>query len=316
MKTIAETEKTTVRIKGRERSFHAPRVAGLELVVTGRIVRTAQVRDEWYTDFPDPEGFLESLMGQRPPADVFTFVQRPPNFAPMHDYHMELDNIAAIGLEEGYEHWWSKQINSKTRALVRKAEKSGVTVRVVDFNDELVRGIEGIYDETPVRQGKLFWHYKKGFDYQKQIHATYLDRSEFVGAYYQDELVGFIKLVYSGVTANTMHIISKIAYRDKAVNNALVAKAVEVCCAREGCQYLVYDKLDYGSGAASLQLFKRNNGFRKMDLPRYYVPLTTRGRWGLQLGLHRGLAHFLPRRVIDVALDVRSKWYSYRYRGS
>jgi hypothetical protein len=274
------------------------------------------VRDEWYTDFPDPEGFVESLMRQRPPADVFTFVQRPPNFAPMHGYHMELDNIAAIRLDEGYEHWWSKQINSKTRALVRKAEKSGVTVKVVEFDDKLVRDIEGIYDETPVRQGKLFWHYKKGFDYLKQIHATYLDRSEFVGAYHKDELIGFIKLVYSGVTANTMHIISKIAHRDKAVNNALVAKAVEVCCARKGCQYLVYDKLDYGSGSASLQLFKRNNGFCKMDLPRYYVPLTTRGRLGLQLGMHHGLAHFLPRRVIDLALDLRSRWYSYRYRGS
>ena len=36
---------------------------------------------------------------------------------------------------------------------MRRAEKRGVVVREVPFDDDLVRGIVEIYDETPIRQG-------------------------------------------------------------------------------------------------------------------------------------------------------------------
>ena len=40
------------------------------------------------------------------------------------------------------------------------------------------RGISNVYNETPIRQGRKFWHYGKSFDQVKAANATYLDRSE------------------------------------------------------------------------------------------------------------------------------------------
>jgi len=40
----------------------------------------------------------------------------------------------------------------------------------------------------------------------------------------------------------------------------------------------------------SLADFKRHNGFQKVDLPRYYVPLTAAGRIALRLGLQHGIS--------------------------
>ena len=312
MKAFTATDEATVRIKGRERKLKALRVSDLDVVVTGGALRISQLKDEWYQDLTDPEAFIENLVRQRPSADLFTFIQRPPDCAPVYFHHMEQDNVAAIRLES-YDQWWHKQINSKTRALVRKAQKSGVSLRLVEFDDGLLRGIEEIYNETPMRQGKPFWHYRKDFEYLKKVHETFLNRSDFVGAYYNDELIGFVKLVYAGATANTMHIISKNAHRDKSVTNALIAKAVEICC-EKGCAYLVYDKFDYKSGgSASLLQFKRNNGFRRLEFPRYYVPLNRRGRIGIKLGLHHGLTPFLPKWLVETVLRVRSRWYSYKY---
>jgi hypothetical protein len=62
-----------------------------------------------------------------------------------------------------------------------------------------------------------------------------------------------------------------------------LAKAVERC-AEKGIPYLAYAYwLDDG-----LRDFKRSNGFQKFDLPRYFVPLTCKGEFALNLGLHLG----------------------------
>jgi hypothetical protein len=266
------------------------------------------VKDEWYLDFREPPLLIEKLKKSNFKADIFTFGQRPPEVEPKYSYFFEWDNIAAIQIKS-FDHWWSKQIKAKTRNMIRKAEKCGVVVKEVHFSDEFVKGIQNIYNETPIRQGKPFWHYGKDFVSLRDLHATYLDRSEFLGAYYNNELVGFIKLVYAGETANTMHIISKIEHRNKAPVNALVAKAVEVCY-NKNISYLVYDKFDYGkSGSDGLVSFKRHNGFKKIELPRYYIPLSVKGRIILWLKLHHGIAQILPDKLVAFLIALRNKWY-------
>ena len=47
----------------------------------------------------------------------------------------------------------------------------------------------------------------------------------------------------------------------------------------------------------SLDTFKQNNGFAKFSLTRYYVPLTTKGRIAVRLGLHRDMKDALPQSV-------------------
>ena len=54
-------------------------------------------------------------------------------------------------------------------------------------------------------------------------------------------MIGFIFLICADRFAALGQIISKIAQRDKAPNNALIAKAVERC-AEKGIPYLQRDK--------------------------------------------------------------------------
>ena len=43
----------------------------------------------------------------------------------------------------------------------RRASKRDVAVEAAELNTTFVEGIKSIYDETPVRQGRKFWHYGK-----------------------------------------------------------------------------------------------------------------------------------------------------------
>jgi hypothetical protein len=295
-----------VRVRGITADNH-------HLVVAGKIMKTAQVRNEWETDVLNPSAVIDQLKKSSLPIDLFTFWQRPPDVEPrFNEYYMEWDNVAAIPIL-GYQHWWSKQILSSRRNKLRKYLRSGVTVKVVDFDDLLVHGIMGIYNESPIRQGKPFWHYKKDFETVKGENGTYPEQSEFLGAYYDNELIGFVKLVNFGNFATLMQILSMLKHRDKSVNNGLVAKAVQVC-EQKRIPYLVYDKYVYGKkGPDSLTKFKENCGFKKMDLPRYYIPLTHRGKLALRWGLHHGLTGLLPEKLVIRLIDVKNGWNEKRY---
>ena len=111
-----------------------------------------------------------------------------------------------------------------------------------------------------------------------------------------------------------MHIISMLAHRDKAPTNALVAQAVRSCADRN-IPHLVYAKFAYGKKVqSSLSDFKERNGFHRVDLPRYYVPLTVLGRLALKFGLHRHMTDRLPEPIAAKLRDLRSAWYQRKFR--
>jgi hypothetical protein len=103
-----------------------------------------------------------------------------------------------------------------------------------------------------------------------------------------------------------------IRHRDKAPTNALIAQAVR-SCAERGIRYLCYGHFSYGRKERdSLSDFKESNGFQKIELPRYYVPLTMRGRIALRLGLHRDLIDWVPEPMAATYRRIRSSWYAKR----
>jgi hypothetical protein len=110
-----------------------------------------------------------------------------------------------------------------------------------------------------------------------------------------------------------MHIVSKIKHRDKAPTNALVAQAVRSCADRK-IPYLVYSNFAYGKKeTSSLSDFKERNGFERVDVPRYYVPLTALGRIAFRLGLHHKLVDLLPGPVLLKAREMRDSWYNRKF---
>ncbi len=281
-------------------------ISGRRISIQGRVVRIARLQEEWYEDVERPEVLIQAIRSSRCGADVLNFWQRLPDLTPKFNYCMEHDSIAALPITN-YADWWDKQIDGKTRNMVRRAEKKGVVVRRAEFDDKFVRGMTSLFNETPVRQGKRFWHYGKDFDTIKREFSRFLFREEIFGAYLGEELIGFIFLAFAGKFAALGQIISKIAHRDKAPTNALVAKAVERC-AEKGVPYLVYAKWIEGS----LGEFKRNNGFQRFDLPRYFVPLTLKGRIFVSLKLYRG-AGLLPDPLLRLLKGARSKLMERRF---
>ena len=291
-------------------------VCGKEVRVGGGLIRIGFLDAEGYQFLEDPKAALDFLRNSRPRIDIFTFIQRLSQTSPRSGYQMEWDNFAALRVAS-FDDWFKNQIDYKVRNKIKKAAKSGVVVREVPFDDALVCGIHAIYNESPVRQGKPFWHYGKDVETVRRMSATFLERATFIGAYLGDKLIGFIKLVSdeNRNQAGLMHIVSMVRYRDKAPTNALIAQAVK-SCAERGIPYLWYANFSYGKRHTdSLAEFKRHNGFVKMDIPRYYVPLTLTGRLALRMGLHHSLVDRVPETVILKYRSLRNRWYSKKLQG-
>jgi hypothetical protein len=287
-------------------------VADKELKITGRLVKIAELKKDWDEDIDAPEDFVNHIRCCGVKSDIFTFMQRLPESRPKFKYYMEWDSIAAIPIIS-YEHWLKKQIVQNSRKKIGLAQRKGVNIKRIPFDDDLVRGILDIYHETPILQGKPNRQYKTDFETAKKLNSTFLDRAQFIGAFYKDELIAYIKLVSAGRYMRTMGILAKIAHREKGAMNLLIAKAVETC-AETGMQYLMYAKFDYGKrGSETLKEFKRNLGFESIILPRYYIPLNAWGEIILKLKLHRDLAEYLPQRIIRMLIDIRSSRYEKKY---
>lgn len=278
-----------------------------EVAVSGRLLKTAGLRAEHYEHVTDPDAFCRGLKAAKVRADLFTFLQPVADRSVRFSFYSENDPISVMPITT-YEHWWNKQINGKTRNMIRKAEKAGVQLRVCELTDDFVKGIQGIYNESPLRQGKRFLHYGKDLETLKRDHLSYVEISDFVGAFHKDEMIGFIKLVHTEGMSHLMQIISKIDERDKAPTNALIARAVELCAARGA------SLLHYGLWSArGLGEFKKHHAFDRYDLARYFVPLNAKGRLMLRFKMHHKLSERVPEKWVDALAEVRSKWNTFRY---
>jgi hypothetical protein len=290
-------------------------VGDREIRITGGRLRIAHIDAELYRFLSDPEPVIAGLrmLSHRP--DIFTFTQSLADTTPHYSYRMEWDNLAVIPVTT-FEDWWQKQISSVPRNRMRQAGKRGVILRETPFSDDLVRGICKIYNETPVRQGRPFPHFGKDYESVYREEATFLDSSVFIGAYLEDELIGFVKLVMdeNRNQAGMMNVLSMIRHRDKAPTNALVAESVRAC-ANRAISNLIYWRFAYGKrDRDSVSDFKTNCGFKRVDLPRYYVPLTAWGEVALRLGIHHRFVDRLPEPVGEKLRELRSRWYNRKNR--
>jgi len=286
------------------------------ICVRGGLFRVASFDGEGYQFVENPEKAVEYLHKSGIHADLLTFVQRLSDREPKFSHWMEWDNVAAMQVST-FDEWMSRQINPKTRNMVRKSAKCGVTVREVAYDDEFVQGISNIYNEVPVRQGMRFWHYGKDITTVRKINETFPNQSIYIGAYYEGTLIGFVKLVTDekASQAGLMQILSMIKHRDKAPTNALVAQAVRSCAERK-IPYLWYAKFSYGKkGEDTLAQFKRHNGFQKWNLPRYYIPLSFAGQIALRLNLHHNVREWIPEIITNYYRRARGRWYERRFSG-
>jgi hypothetical protein len=288
-------------------------MCGQEVRVTGRLLRIGRPEADGYQSLTNPEAMIQALKESGAGVDLFTFLELRPAVSRKHPYFQEQDNAAVIPVST-FDNWWNKQIKPEARNRARQAEKKGVVIREVPFDENLVQGIWQIYNESRMRQGRLFPHYGEDLKTVYEESATFLDSSVFIGAFLGDRLIGFLKLTMdqTGTRANLMNILSLIEHRDKSPTNALIAHAVRACEAR-AINQLVYQRFVYGNKQSDgIMKFKQVNGFQRVDLPRYYVAITPFGWLGLRLGLHHRLVEHLPAPVAEKLRQLRTSWYDRR----
>ncbi|HEV2454139.1 MAG TPA: hypothetical protein VGY98_07750, partial [Verrucomicrobiae bacterium] len=166
-----------IRVRGKTTFVPSTTIDGRTVVVTGKWLKRAAIRDQDFIEgelVRDPATFLRALKQSNLGADFFTFFQRPPDVPLPYNFHTDWDNYAAVPITT-FQEWWEK-LPQETRKNVRRSAKRGVTVKVVPFDDELALGIYKLCNETPVRQGKPFWHFGKDFETIKREHSTYPER--------------------------------------------------------------------------------------------------------------------------------------------
>ena len=292
-------------------------VCGIDVKIEGKLIRTARPEADHYQSLEGPEKLIGELRRCGKRIDLFSFMQIMPETEPKYNYPKEWATLAVLPVST-FEHWWNQQIGFKARNKAKQAEKKGVVVREIPFNDALVEGICKIYNECPIRQGRHYPHYGKDSGTVYREEATFLDSSIFAGAFLNGALIGFTKLVHDKARAQAglMNVLSMLQHRDKAPTNALIAQAVR-SCAERGISHLVYSGFAYGKKqTSSLADFKERNGFERVNLPRYYVPLTLLGSLAYRLGLHHRLADRVPESLAAKLRELRLAWYSRKFKAT
>jgi hypothetical protein len=313
--TVATTE---ISLRGRWIRVPSIDVSSKTIAVTGNRLKIARISDEeWLdSDVQDPEFCIQRLREARSHglrADIFTFTQQLPETSPRYQFHTEQDRIAALRITS-FNHWWEK-LPQEGRKNVRRAEKRGVVMSVRPLDDDLIRGIVGVNNDTPMRQGIPYIHYGKTFEQVQKDRASFPGRSEYICAHLGTELIGFAKIVYRAASASIIQFLPKQSHADKRPANALLAEIVKRCAER-GVPWLVYGMLEYGNKSdSSLAEFKMRNGFEEVLMPRYYVPLTIWGKICMSAGAQRGKIGMLPPKVIAIVVGARSKYYQFKQKG-
>ena len=105
-------------------------------------------------------------------------------------------------------------------------------------------------------------------------------------------------------------------HRYKRPMNALLKHTIELC-EKQCLSMLVYGKFNYGINQnSSLSEFKRRNGFIERRIPRYYIPLTLKGKFAVSTGLHLGILNMIPLPVTTFLHKIRSRLLRVTHRPS
>ena len=312
---IQPIQSVEVRIKGQWVKAPVLEVNGFRLVTRGHWLKIARVRGEemMERELEEPERYLAALRNDRKKildADIFSFTQKLPETQPKYSYPMEWESVAAIPLVS-FKQWW-EGLPQETRKNVRRSQKRGVVIKVRELDEDLIEGIRAVNDDTPTRQGMKNAYYGLTAIETKERYNEFTGRCDFVCAYFGEELIGFLHLVYRGNIAAILNLTTKPSHFDKRPANALVAKAAEIC-EQLGISHISYGLYNYGNKRDSpLREFKIRNGFTEILVPRYFVPVTLWGRLCIKAKLHRGVIGNVPTSVIVAGVRARRWWYEFK----
>ena len=142
-----------------------------------------------------------------------------------------------------FDNWWRLQIRSEERNRIKRAERKGIVVRLAEIDENFISSSQKIYNETPIRQGRRYTGYGLSLKAVSEKFSN-LKQSDVFGAYYRDELVGLLWMVYGNSVVRIRSFVSLVQHRDKSPNNALMAEGVRRSF-EKGFRFIVYEKMGY-----------------------------------------------------------------------
>ena len=110
--TARASYQETIHRKGVPVRLDAVRAEDKAFIISGRLIRTAALKNEWQEDIDNPESAIRELKNLGGKIDLLKFWQRIPESEPKYGYYHEWRDIAAIPVTS-YKHWLEKQISPK-----------------------------------------------------------------------------------------------------------------------------------------------------------------------------------------------------------
>jgi hypothetical protein len=288
----------TIIIKSGSREYPSDIVT---LVIGKRLFfKKAQYSIEYIYDTEPTYELLTDL--KKRGVDLLIFAQRSfLGSRPSYPFHREDEVIALLKIDT-FDDWWKFKIGKKVRERIRGAQRKGVDVRPVKPDESFFKSAQNIYNETPIRQGLRYSGYGISLPAVKRKFEN-LERSNVLGAYYEEELIGFIWVVYGDRAASIESFVSLIEHRNKAPNNLLMAETIRSCSEKD-FHFLWYAHMGYLEG---LDSFRKHHGFVGSSNPKYFVPLSSKGMLAIRLGVHRGLEYALSAETVRRVMPLYSR---------
>jgi len=156
-----------------------------------------------------------------------------------------------------------KEIGAKSRNMNVKAQRNGIVSKIFDWNKYL-DDIYEINTSSIKRQGRAMD--KAYMQYPKKVNNLIEDdfKIEFIGAFVEEKLVGYIELYIYGNFAMTNRILGHKDYLKFGVMNLMVKKCVEYGI-ENNIEYINYLTMQNRKNN-SLSAFKKRVGFREYSL--------------------------------------------------
>lgn len=180
-------------------------------------------------------------------------------------YLGDTQTFAIIHLDYSFEDYFTKAIKSPERALIRKAMKSGITCRPIDYDDYL-GDVLSINLSKEERGGRTIAEDYRNLHFRDRIVKSYGARVYSFGAFSKDGvLVAYY--MFEQVT-NFLHVVKGIGHKDYlkyGVMNYLFAYSISELSSYDVPHYAIYGRL-FGDTLDGLSRFKKNIGCKAQYL--------------------------------------------------
>ena len=210
-----------------------------------------------YLDISVPNGYLNVLLRAHSPYGARVY-QRP-------------YSASILFVNQPWEKVWNDVYGSKTRNMVRKAQKQGILCRMIDPLEHISDIIACTLSDSH-RHGRDFpAHYMDPELFEKdcrQEQENFGEKYQAFGAFVEDKLVAYIITFDMGAEIICNSLLDNITYRTYSPMNALWAYVTEHYCNEKHAQWLMYGFHDL----ESVNKFKESIGFMAVPVWQLFFP--------------------------------------------